>query len=315
MQNIRPHPLKILIIAIRPFSLPASTMPVIFGTIAAVLIGGAPLNLPLFIMAFFAMVMIHSGANMINDVYDFRKGLDRVPTPGSGAIVRGYMTPEGGLIISIILIATGIAIGSVIASLVGSSILILGVIGITIGVLYTVGPFALKYHALGDIAVFFDFGILGAMGAWTVQTGTISWLPALWAVPMSMLVVAILHANNWRDIQGDRNRDITTVASLLGDGGSFIYYCFLVFGSFGFFIILIVLTRLLGSFSTTLPFTFLITFLTFPYASKLVRYAKLRHYPEHEKRFLALDAGTAMLSLMFGLLCTGAVLLQELIKR
>ena len=38
------------------------------------------------------------------------------------------------------------------------------------------------------------------LGAWVVQTRSFSWIPVLWTVPMSMLVIGILHANNWRDI-------------------------------------------------------------------------------------------------------------------
>ena len=85
-----------------------------------------------------------------------------------------------------------------------------------IGAFYTV----LKFRALGDLAVFLNFGILGALGAWVVQIETFSWMPVVWTVPMAMLVVAILHANNWRDTISDTERRVRTIASLLGDKGS-----------------------------------------------------------------------------------------------
>lgn len=44
--------------------------------------------------------------------------------------------------------------------------------------------------------MFLNFGVLGALGAWIVQTGTLSRAPVIWAVPMSLLVVGILHSNN-----------------------------------------------------------------------------------------------------------------------
>jgi 1,4-dihydroxy-2-naphthoate octaprenyltransferase len=315
MQKEHPPLLKTWIIAVRPFALSASTMPVIFGTVTAVFIGGAAFNPLLFVLSFLAMVILHSGANLLSDVNDYRKGLDKIPTPVSGAIVRGYISPESGLRGSIVLIAVGVAIGLVIVYLVGVPILIIGIIGVAIGVLYTVQPIALKYHALGDLAVFLDFGILGAQGAWTVQTKTASWIPALWAVPMAMLVVAILHANNWRDIRSDEKSDVKTVAALLGDRGSYIYYGFLVPGAFGVVVLLLVLTRLIDPFKPELPLSFLIIFCTFPMAVKLMYRGKRRKSAEGEHSFITLDAGTSLLNLLFGLLSTGAVLLQALLTR
>jgi len=311
----KPTHLKTALIAIRPFALPASTMPVIFGTAASVLIGGAQFDLPLFILALFAMIILHSGANLLSDVNDFKKGLDRVPTPVSGAIVRGYITPESGMVGSIVLFVIGIGLGAVIVYRVGMPILLIGVIGLVIGASYTIKPLSLKYRALGDLAVFLNFGTLGALGAWTVQTGHLSWVPVLWAVPMSMLVVAILHSNNWRDIAGDRSNRIRTLASILGDRGSCIYYGFLIFGSFGVIALLILLSRLFHDFKPEMPLTFLITFLTFPLALKLMVRGFRRRLPEGKQGFVTLDATTSLLNLLFGLLCTFALFLHLIIQR
>jgi len=87
----------------------------------------------------------------------------------------------------------------------------------------------LKYRALGDIAVFINFGTLGTLGAWITQTGKQAIIPVTWSIPISMLIVAILHANNWRDIGTDSSR-IKTVASFLVNRGSYFYYITLIFG-------------------------------------------------------------------------------------
>jgi len=307
-----PSFLKKWIIAVRPFALPASTMPVVFGTAAAVAIGEVRFNLFFFVLAFFAMIMLHSGSNLLSDVNDFKKGLDREITPVSGAIVRGYMSPKAGVVGSIILIVAGIAAGVIITCKVGLPILIIGAVGIVIGVFYTLKPFSLKYRALGDLAVFLDFGILGALGAWTVQTGTPSFVPAVWAIPMSMLVVAILHANNWRDIQGDEKSSIKTVASILGDRGSFVYYGLLVYGAFGVVLLLLIFTRVFPSRNNAMPLTFLITFTAFPFAVKLIRSGKRRNEGACRPQFIILDAGTSFLNLIFGLLSTAALVIHLL---
>jgi 1,4-dihydroxy-2-naphthoate octaprenyltransferase len=252
---------------------------------------------------------------MLSDVNDFRKGIDKVPTPVSGAIVRGYISSKTGLVASIVLLTVGLGLGIVLIYYTGITILIIGVIGLIIGVFYTVGPFALKYHALGDLAVFLDFGILGAMGSWTVQTGKISWVPGLWAVPMSLLVVAILHANNWRDIGSDVKKEIKTMASIFGDKGSMIYFGFLIFGAFVVIVLLVILTGPVELFGPEMPFTFLVIFFAFPGAVKLIRRGKTRLKARDGLDFITLDAGTSKLTLFFGILCTAALLLHAALVR
>ena len=65
---------------------------------------------------------------------------------------------------------------------------------------------------------------------------------------MSMLVIGILHANNWRDIVTDGERRVKTMASIFGDRGSLIYYGFLLFGSIGIVLIVYMIgLRLAGA--------------------------------------------------------------------
>ncbi|HEX2695024.1 MAG TPA: prenyltransferase, partial [Acidobacteriota bacterium] len=217
------------LVAARPWALPASTMPVIFGTSLTVVIGGARLDAFRFLLALLAMMILHSAANMLSDVFDFRHGLDTEITPVSGAIVRGWLSGRQVAAGSAVLFAVGIALGLWLVKLTGPVLFYVGAAGVAVGASYTV----LKSRALGDLAVFLNFGILGSLGAWVVQTRSFSWLPVVWTVPMSMLVAAILHANNWRDSVSDSGRKVFTTAFLLGDRGSLAYYGLLLFGSMG----------------------------------------------------------------------------------
>jgi len=298
--------LKKWIIAGRPWALPASTMPVLFGTSLAVVIAGASFLWGRFLLALLAMVILHTAANMLSDVFDFRRGLDRDVTPVSGALPRGWLSVRqvsGG---SVVLFGLGCAIGLYLVFLTGPILLIIGAVGVAIGVFYT----GLKYHALGDLAVFLNFGILGSLGAWVVQTRAFSWIPVLWTVPMAMLVSAILHANNWRDAVTDRERRVTTVASLLGDRGSLVYYGVLLFGPFVIDLGLIFAPRLLGAPLMAMPLTFLLVFLALPKALVLWGRARRRHAPRRPLDFIILDGATAQFNLAFGLLSTAAVWLE-----
>lgn len=307
----QPSFVKKWLISTRPFALPASTMPVVFGTALAVW-QGAAFEPWLFLMALVAMVCLHTGSNLLNDIGDFRKGVDTTPSPMSGGIVRGIISVREAAAAAVILLLVGCGLGVVIVAQVGLPILYLGLVGVAIGVLYTLTPVALKYHALGDLAVFLNFGILGSLGAWTVQTGSLSIVPAIWAVPIGMLVAGILHANNWRDIRSDSDAAITTVASLLGDRASMGYYGFLIFGAFAFVLVLVGVTNLanltsLMNNSPAMPLTFVVVLLALPLAIKLLRRAAHRTTPGNPIDFVALDGATAQLNLAFGLLCTGAL--------
>jgi len=301
-------------VSARPFSFPASTMPVIFGTVLAVVYGGYAFKPLLFVLAFVAMVILHSGANILSDIFDYRKGLDKIPSPVSGGIVRGYITIREAWIASVGMLVVGTAIGLYLTYMSGPWLLAIGLLGLFVGTFYTTDTvLAMKYHGLGDLAVFLNFGILGSLGSYYVQSGVLSWIPAIWAIPMSMLVIAILHANNWRDIQSDKVGKIFTVAALLGDKSSLRYYGLMIYGPFVLVLFLILVPYLFFPGLAAMPFTFLITLGALPLAFKLWRKALNRQTPAKPLDFIALDGATAQLNLLFGSLCTLALILYAVI--
>jgi 1,4-dihydroxy-2-naphthoate octaprenyltransferase len=302
-------------ISSRPFSFPASTMPVIFGTVLAYVYGGYEFKPLLFVMAFFGMVILHSGANILSDIFDYQKGLDKEPSPVSGGVVRGIISIREAWIGSVSMLIVGTALGLYLTYVSGPWLLAIGFGGLFVGTFYTTdASFSLKYHGLGDLAVFLNFGILGSLGAYYVQSSTLSWIPVVWAIPMSLLVIAILHANNWRDINSDKAGKIFTVAALLGDKSSLRYYGLLIYGPFILVLGLILVPFLLFPKLTAMPFTFIITIGALPLAIKLWKKALNREHPSQPLDFIALDGATAQLNLLFGSLCTIALILHAVIR-
>ncbi|HOP61592.1 MAG TPA: prenyltransferase [Candidatus Saccharicenans sp.] len=303
------------LIAGRPWSLPASVIPVIFGASLAATVGWVKLQIGLLLLSLLAMIFLHMAANMLSDVVDWKRGLDREITAASGALARGLLTPGQVLRGSIIFFAIGSALGLVLVYLCGQLVLYTGLLGISLGVAY---PW-LKKEALGDLAVFIDFGLLGSFGGWVVQTGQFSWLPIIWAVPQSMLIVAILHANNWRDILTDREKEILTVANNLGGRGSRRYYGLLLFGSTALLAAFILVPRLFGLDFPSLPLSILIVVFCWPQARRLWKMASRGAGTTQEEAAglagcLDLDGATARYSLTFGLLTIGGLWLDYLIE-
>ena len=136
IQNENVPFLKKWLTAMRPWALPASTMPVIFGTSLAVVIGQVSLDILRFVLALLAMMILHSAANLLSDVFDFNRGLDKMVTPVSGAIVRGWITTKQAVVFSVILFIFGAALGLTLVLMTGTVLLIIGIIGVFIGVFY-----------------------------------------------------------------------------------------------------------------------------------------------------------------------------------
>jgi len=304
--------LKKWLIAGRPWSLPASTIPVIFGASLAATVGWVKLQAGWLLLSLLAMVFRHLAANMLSDVSDWQRGLDREITPVSGAIARGWLTSRQVFRGSMVFFITGSVLGLVLVYLRGKLVLYTGLIGISLGLAY---PW-LTAAALGDLAVFIDFGLLGSFGSWAVQTGQFSWLPIIWAVPQGMLIVAILHANNWRDILTDREKKILTMANLCGRRGSRLYYGTLIFGSMCLMAVLAIVPRFFGLDFPSLPLSVLIVFLSWPQAWKLWKTATVKNEGQSgdPPALTTLDGATARYNLLFGLLAIGGLWLDNLIE-
>ncbi len=298
------------LIAARPWALPASAIPVTLGTLLAVTVGGSQFSFLRFLLALVSMILLHFAANMLSDVYDYRLGLDREVTPVSGAVVRQWLSAEAVQKGAWVLFGLGSILGLILVFMTTPWLFFIGLVGVIIGANYRF----LKPKALGDFAVFFNFGILGSMGAWMVQTKSFSLWPGIWAIPQGMLVVAILHANNWRDAISDREKDVITVASLLGDKNSFIYYGSLLFAPFILSIAYVFGPRLISLPIPPLPFSFLLVLFSLPLAFSLWRRAKNRHAPRAPLDFIILDGATSQFNWVFGLFSLFGLGLHLLIR-
>jgi 1,4-dihydroxy-2-naphthoate polyprenyltransferase len=250
------------------------------------------------------MMLLHAGANIFNDFYDYRKGVDRPGTFGSsGVLVEKLMSSRALFTEGVIVYAVAVGIGVYLWVSCGPWVFWLGLIGASMGFFYTT-IIPLKYYALGDVAVFSAFGILITLGAYYVQTSSLSWIPALYAIPFGLLIDAILHGNNLRDIRSDAVVNVTTLAGHMGVRGSQIYYLVIVAAAFLTIPVLIVADHL--------PWTALLVFLSIPIAVRNIRAAFQSETLPREK-FAMIDAMGAQLQMAFGVLLTIGVVLGRLV--
>jgi 1,4-dihydroxy-2-naphthoate octaprenyltransferase len=294
--------------AVRPFSFTVSLIPPILGAVIAVLENPAlQFNWVHFFLTAIGCMMAHAGANLLSDYFDHKTRVDREGTFGSsGLLVEKLMKPiqilRGGWLS--LIVAGGIGAYLVLVTPKGTFLLWLILVGGIFGVFYTAAPVAFKYHALGDIAVFISFGPAMVLGAYYVQAHRFSWVPVLYALPIALLVDAILHSNNLRDIENDGKVDIKTIPILIGETSSKVLYCALIFGAY---LLILILIALAGLSVVTL-----LTFISFPLAIKLVK--TVRHKEEvPPEQFAMIDASTAQFHLTFGILMIISLLIHYFI--
>lgn len=299
-------------IAIRPFSLPASIFPVTFSTVSALFINQTNLKFGSFILALCAMMLLQAASNLINDAYDFEYGLDREVVPGSGAVVRGLISPEEAHRAGLLLLVPVTLIGIYLAWQTGLLILLCGLIGITSCLLYSIKRIGIKENSLGDLAIFVNFGLLPGIGGWILQTGKFSWYSAIWSLPLGLLIVAILHANNWRDIKSDRQHNVDTIAGHLGSR-SLYYYLFLILTPFPLMAFFVIYPYLFAD-SFGLPFGSLLCFAVLPKAVRLASDTRRNTLDNCDTALKQLDAETAKLTVLFGVLVVAGVLVHQVFR-
>lgn len=226
-----------------PFAFPASIVPALLGGLVAVIHAGVRLNVLHYALTVVAAASVHAGANLLSDVFDYRKGVDRADLEGTsrGMIVGGLMSAKAVLIEAIVCWTIAALLGIYFLATVGPVLLPLLAIGLLLGAGYTASPTELKYRALGDVSVFLAFGIGITLGSYAVQTGRLAWVPVFYGLPVGLLIWAILHANNMRDVETDRDVAIKTLAMVLGPAGARTLYVVLIALAYGLLIVLVAL--------------------------------------------------------------------------
>lgn len=179
--------------------------------------------------ALLVALLLQVGSNVANDVFDFERGADTAERLGPVRVTQaGYLTPSQVKTGMVVIFVFAAVLGLYLATLRGWTVIWLGAAAILSAVAYTGGPYPLGYHGLGDVFVFLFFGLAAVAGTYFVQVGSVS--PAAWwmAVPVGLIVTAILVVNNLRDLENDRKAGKRTLAVRFGEEGAKAEYLLLM---------------------------------------------------------------------------------------
>jgi 1,4-dihydroxy-2-naphthoate polyprenyltransferase len=214
----------------RPRTLGAGLVPVVVGTAAA-----GEVIWWRFVAALVVAAGLQVGVNFANDYFDGVRGVDTHARVGPPRLTQsGAASPTAVLIAALASIAVAGFAGLALALATEPVlILIVGALAILAALLYSGGPRPYAGLGLGELAVFLFFGLLATCGTTFVMVETVTSSSWWCAVTMGLLAVAILEANNIRDIETDEAAGKRTLAVRIGDRHARAVYGTLVVGAFG----------------------------------------------------------------------------------
>jgi 1,4-dihydroxy-2-naphthoate octaprenyltransferase len=289
---------------LRPFAYTASVVPIVAGgALAAV---DQHFEWLPFLAALLGGVLLHSGTNVVNEIYDVRKGIDTIASPrASHAIVKGRLRERAAFVVALGSFVLAIVVGAYLIAVRGLPIVGLGILGLVGGYFYTAPPFAYKYRALGVPLVFLLMGPFMVEGAYFAVTGMWSVQALIVSVPVGLLVAAILDGNEWRDIGEDTRAGIRTLSGNIGKEYAHYVYVALVLGAY-MVLGVAVAARLL-------PPATLLAILSLPFLAQVIRSAELGATGQ-ARAIAMIDLQTARLHMTFGALLVAGILLSGVVR-
>lgn len=220
------HSLKEWYLATRPWSFPASAMPVAstFAYLfwASQVFEGAPkVNILCGVLALVGIILFHAAGNVLSDYNDYRKGVDTPENAMMLPLVNGSFKGEEFKRYGISLLLVACAVGVALLLLTKNiQLLYVGVAGGLLTLLYSF----LKYRSLGDVVILLNYAVLPIIGTSIVTVGSIDWSAMVLVVPLGLITDSILHINNSRDAVSDRAAGIHTFAMRIGPKASVVLY-------------------------------------------------------------------------------------------
>ncbi|SEE98200.1 1,4-dihydroxy-2-naphthoate prenyltransferase [Arthrobacter alpinus] len=204
-------------------TLPMAVAPVIIGTAAAYDLG--ELHWGRAVLAALVALLLQIGVNYANDYSDGIRGTDEVRVGplrlvGSGVAKPSHVKMAAFAMFALAMLA---GLGLVLASQAWWLILV-GAGAVLAAWGYTGGKNPYGYMGLGDVFVFVFFGPVATLGTTFTQAGSVSTAAVLGSISTGLIAVALLMANNVRDIPTDTEVGKRTLAVRLGDKNARLSY-------------------------------------------------------------------------------------------
>lgn len=178
------------------------------------------LNLLFALLLLLICIAMQSAVNVLNDYFDFKKGTDSLDNSSEDAfdavLVYNNINPRSVLIYAIALLVIAGLMGLYLVFQTGWELLVIGLIGAVVLVLYSGGKTPISYLPIGELVSGFVMGGLITLASCYVLSGILEPLVLLIALPCIIGIGMVLFTNNTCDIEKDIPANRKTLAVVLG---------------------------------------------------------------------------------------------------
>ena len=225
------RPLTSWLWAIRPFTLPASVVPVLVG--AAVAFHDGRFDGLRFVLTLLGSVLVQVGTNLVDEYTDHvKEGSQGKLLAPYKVIALGLLSPQAVRTGAVLSFGVATVIGMYLVMVTSWSLLLFCAASLLVAYGYSAGPMPLGNVGLGQPLVFVFMGLLMVTATYYVQTASLTRQALLAALPVACLVTAILVVNDLRDIDEDRQTGKITPVSRFGTGFGLGTFLLLVVGAY-----------------------------------------------------------------------------------
>src|SRR5258708_7291445 len=175
-------------------------------------------NFGLWLLLALGLLLAHATNNLLNDVTDYVKGVDRNnyfrAQYGAHPLEHGLLTMRQELTYAAVTGTLALIVGLYLVSIRGLPALELLGLGVFFVLFYT---WPLKYIGLGEIAVLLVWGPLMIGGGYFVITGNWNWNVVLAGLPYAIGATTVIFGKHIDKCQADKEKGIHTLPVLLGE--------------------------------------------------------------------------------------------------
>ncbi|HEY2491968.1 MAG TPA: prenyltransferase [Paenibacillus sp.] len=285
-------------------------IPVALGALGAFVWNGV-FHIGLFILTLIGSAVAHLFSNMINDLWDYKNGADKVVegevdaiTSHSGFLTNGTWSLRTFTVVTWSLFGIALLSGIILSLYSGWWALILGLLGGMIAYFYVAPPLRLGYRGKGfsEVAIFLSFGFLPVMGAYYVQTSHMDIRALLLSLPIGLLTTLILFNHHFLHWRLDRQAGKNTLIVVWGESKALRFSRILL--------LLAAISLVVCMFGGALPYYAIIAFLTFIPLYRV--YGRLKEQ-NPSQAYLPLMGNSVKTTLRFGMVLIVIMIIQGFI--
>lgn len=203
-----------------PHTWAAALMPVLFSYVYCTVTYSGKLSIFLSLILLAICLLMQSAVNVLNDYFDFKKGTDSADNSSDDAfdavLVYNNLNPKSVLALAVGFLVVAAALGLYLVYLTSWILLVIGIVGALIVVLYSGGKTPISYLPIGEFVSGFVMGGLIPLACCYTLSGVFEPMVLLASLPIMFGIGMILFTNNTCDIEKDIPAQRKTISVVLG---------------------------------------------------------------------------------------------------